>query len=184
MVEALVFLADGSEEIESISSINILRRGGVNVKTVSITSSDIVTGSRNIKLKTDLTFNELNQDILDNTKIIIFPGGLGGYENFKKSSKLIEVVRKSIENGKYIAAICAAPSFLGENGFLKGIKATCYPGFEKNLIDAIPTNENVVVDKNFITGKGPGLSLEFGLKLLEVLKGEEIYRQVKEGLLL
>lgn len=184
MVEVLVFMANGSEEIESISAVNILRRGGVNVKTVSITDNLTITGSRNIKIQVDLNFNELNEDILNNVKMLVLPGGLGGYESFKKHTGLLELLKNFNESKKYIAAICAAPSFLGENDFLCGIKATCYPGFEKNLAGANVTDENVVMDKNFITGKGPALSIEFALKLLSVLKGDKVYEEVKSGLLL
>lgn len=184
MEEALVFLADGSEEIESVSAINILRRGGVLVKSVSITAENTITGSRNIKIQADLKFSDLTEDILNNVKMIIFPGGLGGYESFKKHTELTNITKSFISNKKYIAAICAAPSFLGENGFLSGVKATCYPGFEKNLKNAILANEDIVIDNNFITAKGPGFSVNFALKILLILKGEQVYKKVKSELLI
>ncbi len=179
MKKALIFLTTGFEEIEALATVDILRRGGVDIKTVSLTETKIVEGSHGVPVVADLMFQEAGFDSAD---ILILPGGT---VKINEHDGLKEQVLNFCNNGKLIAAICAAPMVLGGLGILKGKKATCYPGFEKYLDGAILTTDAAVVtDGNIITGRGPGLTFEFALQLLEVLEGKAKRDEVAKGLLL
>lgn len=179
MKKALIFLTTGFEEIEALGTVDILRRGGVDVKTVSLVETKIVESSRGVPVVADLMFSEagfLTSDIL------IVPGGTAKYN---EHNGLKEEVKKFYDKGKPIAAICAAPMVFGTMGLLKGKKATCYPGFEKYLEGAaLETDKAVVVDGNIITGKGPGLTFDFAFQLLEILEGKSMRDEVAKQLLL
>ncbi|MCD8237729.1 MAG: DJ-1/PfpI family protein [Clostridiales bacterium] len=181
MKKVYIFLGDGFETVEALMSVDVLRRGGVDVETVSIMNDIKVLSSHNVEVKADIMLKDAE---LDSCEMMILPGGLGGTNNIKANDKLISALKAQAEKGKYVCAICAAPSALGINGILKGKKATVYPGFEAEMKGAEVTGENVTVDGNIITGKGPGMALEFALTLLNTLKGEKVCADVKAGMLL
>ncbi len=181
MKKAALFLAKGFEEIEALGTVDILRRAQIEIDTVSITDYNIVTGAHNIAVTADKTFNDTDFGHYD---MLILPGGMPGAKNLNEHIDLKNLITEFNSKGKYIAAICAAPMILGGMGLLEGKRATCYPGFEAELIGAKITGDNVVVDNNIITGKGPGLVFDFGLRLVELLMGLQKKRDVQNGLLL
>jgi len=172
-----VFLADGFEETEAIAPIDILRRAELEVATVAINAKNkIVTSSHNIKILCDISETEWDDVTTD---MIVLPGGLAGVENLLKSDTVKKAVNHCAKNGKKIGAICAAPMILGTLELCSSVKMTCYPGFEKHLAGYIPTEDSVITDKNITTAKGAGVSLEFGLELVRVLKGEAAADEIK-----
>ena len=181
MKKAFVFLATGFEEMEAIGTIDILRRGGIELTTVSITGEQTVLGVHNIPVKADKLFDEPDYSTAD---ILILPGGGPGSQMLNGHAELKQLLVKHDEQGKLIAAICAAPLVLGGLGLLEGKKAICYPGVEPQLTGAIITDEPAVKDGNIITGKGPGLVFNFGLLILETLQGKETADSVAGDLLL
>lgn len=174
-----VFLAEGFEEIEAISVIDILRRAEIEVITVAVGDNILVNGAHNIKIKADLMENSLEVSKLD---AIVLPGGMPGTLNLEKSEIVKKCIMHCIDNNKYIGAICAAPSILGHLRLLNGKRATCYPGFERDLGQAEVCSDLVCVDGNIVTGKGPGAATEFALKVLELILGHENSHQVRMGL--
>ena len=178
--KVLVVLAEGFEEIEAITPIDILRRAELEV-TVAGLSGRTVSGAHGIKFQTDTTFDEY-QSLPD---ALILPGGMPGSRNLGESKKLAELIKKMDSQKKVVGAICAAPALaLAPTGILNGKKATCYPGFEKNFSPAVNfSSERVVVDGNIITSRGPGSALEFALELVEKLAGKEKAEALGEGLL-
>lgn len=176
----IIFLADGFEEIEAISPIDILRRGGVEVLTVGI-SGKIVSGSHGIHIECDTTDEELDLQgkIPD---CVILPGGMPGTLNLEKNKIVKKVVSDVFVGGGLVCAICAAPSLLGQWGILDGKNAVCYPGFENKLIGATVCDSLVVRDGNIITAKGPGAALPFGFEILTALKGTEVCDKISLGM--
>ena len=160
-----VFLADGFEECEALVPIDILRRADIPVKTVGVGSKDI-TGSHGITVACDLTEDEV---VTDNLKGIMLPGGMPGTLNLEKSETIQSFIDYAANNSLLIGAICAAPSILGHKGLLNGKKATCFTGFEKDLIGAEVLSVPVVRDGNFVTAYGAGAAFPFGFTLLEAL---------------
>ena len=181
MKTAIVFLANGFEEMEATGTIDILRRGGVEVNIVTINSSREVTGAHGMVYLADQTLAEADCSTAD---ALILPGGMPGATNLNACAPLCELLKAHYAQEKLIAAICAAPLVLGGLGFLQGRKATCYPGFEEQLTGASVTGEAVEVDDHIITGRGPGLVFNFGLALVAYLQGIETADQVAEGMLL
>ena len=186
-----IFLADGFEISEALTTVNMLRRGGVNVKTVSIYDDRIVTSSNRIPVIADMAFGEFKASTSFGpclpTDVMIFPGGMPGSSNLAAFGKLMDIMQQHYAEGGTLAAICAAPSVvLGLLPGLEGKKMTCYDGFEDALIakGAEYVKEGVVADGNIITGRGPGWAVEFGLTILEHLKGKEVADKVKSGLML
>ena len=186
-----VFLADGFEVSEALTTVNMLRRGGVNVKTVSIYDDRIVTSSNRIPVVADMSFGEFRASTSFGpclpSDVMIFPGGMPGSSNLAAFGKLMDIMRQHHTEGGTLAAICAAPSVvLCELGELKGIKMTCYDGFEQALAEkgAEYVKEGVVKDGNIITGRGPGWAQEFGLAIFAHIKGQETADKVKAGLML
>ena len=173
MAKVYVFLANGVEEIEALSVVDILRRGGVETVTVSVTGKKEILGSHNIPFSADVLFDE---DALSDGDMLVLPGGLKGTNALMAHEGLRNLLMEYRDAEKYITAICAAPSVLGMNGLLKGRKATCYPGFEDKLLGANVTGEAVVQDGKFITGKGMGVAIPFALKLLSVFSEDEANR--------
>lgn len=163
------FLAEGFEEVEALTPVDILRRCVKEVVTVGI-GEEVITGAHGISVCTDITEVELVPD--DEIEMIILPGGMPGTLNLEKSRTVQDAIDYCVENDKYIAAICAAPSILGHKHLLDGKKATCFPGFEDQLYGAVLTGEKVVVADKIITAKGAGTAMEFGLKLAEILCGK------------
>ena len=166
-----VFLADGFEEIEALCPVDILRRGGIEVKTVGVGAKTIV-GAHGIPVVCDLCDTEAQLD--ENLEGIVLPGGMPGTINLENSSIVNKFIDYANENNLLMSAICAAPSILGHKGILKGKKATCYPSFEKDLIGADFLAEPVVCDGNIITARAAGVALDFAFKLLEYLTGKEM----------
>lgn len=163
MKKAIVFLANGFEEMEALGTVDILRRGGIEVTTVSITANPVVTGAHNVPVTADTTLEKVN---LADADALVLPGGMPGAANLNDSEAVKEALLQQYRDSKIVAAICAAPMVLGGLGLLKGRNATCYPGFEPKLIGANVTGEAVEVSDNVITGKGPGLVINFGLALV------------------
>ena len=180
MKKAYIFLAEGFEEIEAITTIDILKRGGIDIQMISITDNKIVKGAHEIPVECDNLFNESD---LSNGSILILPGGMPGTRNLQKYKPLEELINKYHEDGKYIAAICAAPVILGGLGILKGKNATSYPGFEEELTGANLSKEKVVKDGKIITSRGPATAIPFALKVLETLSDEDNSSTVSSGLL-
>ena len=170
MTTIAVHLAEGFEEIEAISIIDILRRADLNVIVVSVTENLQVTGSHGIRIIADQLFGGVNYELVD---MIILPGGMPGSTNLNNHFGLREQILNFHDNQKLLGAICAAPLVFGNLGILKNKKATCYPGFENQLHGAVVTSENIEVAENIITGKGAGVAINFALKIVELLKGKE-----------
>lgn len=181
MKKAFVFLATGFEETEAIGTVDILRRGGVDARTVSITENKEVKGAHNIVVKADHILGEAD---LANADALILPGGMPGANNLNASQPLKQAIEVHYKRQKLVGAICAAPLVLGGLGFLKGRTATCYPGFESALEGATVTKSPVEQDGNVITGRGPGLVFDFALSLVAALQGEAVAQEVADGLLL
>ena len=186
-----VFLADGFEVSEALTTVNMLRRGGVNVKTVSIYDDRIVTSSNRIPVVADMAFGEFRASTTFSpclsTDVMIFPGGMPGSANLAAFGKLMDIMQEHYAQGGTVAAICAAPSVvLSLLPDLAGKKMTCYDGFEESLIakGAEYVKDGVAVDGNIITGRGPGWAVDFGLSILTHIKGQEITDKVKAGLML
>ena len=180
MKKVFIYLADGFEEIEAVSVIDVLRRAGLDVSTVSVTGSKSVVGAHCITILADVLFEEAENSKGD---MVVLPGGMPGTTSLGNHSGLSIVLRAYAEAGKYIAAICAAPSVLGKLGLLKSKSATCYPGFEQYLEGAAQGEEIVVHDNNLITSKGPGTAIHFALKLVEVLVDRNTAEQLRAGMI-
>ena len=171
MKKAVVFLAEGFEEIEAITIIDIVRRAGICVTVCYLGETPTVSGSHLISVKADKSFFEID---FENQDMIILPGGMPGAMNLNIHKGLKTVLERFNKEQKYIGAICAAPLVLGVNGILKGRQATCYPGFEKYLDGAENVNDGVVLDGHVLTGKGVAYAIAFSLKVVEMLIGKEI----------
>ncbi len=171
MKNITVHLAEGFEEIEAISIIDVLRRAEFKVEVVSITGELEVTGSHNIKVTADALFEDIDYSVID---MIVLPGGMPGAANLKAHSGLREQILNFNDSEKPMAAICAAPMVFGNLGLLKEKQATCYPGFEDELHGAIITGEAVAEAGNIITGKGAGVAIKFALKIVEKFNGKEV----------
>lgn len=175
-----VHLAEGFEEVEALTVVDVLRRAEADVKTVSVTGSRMVTGTHGIPVEADLLFEDADYD---KCEMIVLPGGLPGSTNLQAHEGLTANIRAFASAGKKLAAICAAPMVFGSCGILDGKKATIYPGMEEYLTGAEPTGEAVTVDGNIITGQGPALAMEFALAIAENVKGKETADAVAEDLL-
>lgn len=174
-----IFLANGFEDIEALAPIDILRRAGVELTTVGVGSSEILS-SHKVRFGTDTTVDKIKLD--EKLDMVILPGGKLGTVNLENDDYVQAAVDYCVKNDRYVAAICAAPSILGHKGLLKGREATCYPGFEGELEGAVISDKYVVQDGKFITARGAGVCIEFGLKLTEVLTSAEKAQSIKEGI--
>lgn len=174
-----VFLADGFEELEAMAPIDILRRAKQEVLTVGVTGKT-VTGSHNIPVICDKTID----DIGENTDFdaIILPGGMPGTVNLENNKEVLKILDLAYEKNLIIGAICAAPSILGHKGILKGKNATCFNGFEKDLIGANVLSKPVVADKNIITAFGAGAAFEFGFAMLCALTDEDTSETIRKNM--
>lgn len=191
MKGAYIFFANGFEETEALAPIDVLRRGGVDVKIVSIYEDKTVTGSHNIPMVADMTFGEFLDSVeLSGTTaedLMLFPGGMPGSPNLAACSKLMELLLKHYEEGGTAAAICAAPSVvLSKLPGLSGKTMTCYDGFEPALVEkgVNYVKDGVAVDGNIITGRGAGHAITFGLAILAHLKGQEAADKVAKSIML
>jgi 4-methyl-5(b-hydroxyethyl)-thiazole monophosphate biosynthesis len=174
-----VFLADGFEEIEALAPVDLLRRAGKQVKIAGVGKKEIKS-SRDIRVISDIEASEI--ELNSELEMLVLPGGMPGTANLEACEKVLDAVKYCAENDIFIAAICAAPSILGKLGLLKGKRATCYPGFEKHLDGAVLSDEYVVTDGKIITAKGAGVSVDFSLKLVEVLCGTGEAEKMRKGL--
>ena len=163
-----MLLGTGFEETEAVAPLDLLRRAGVPAATVGI-GGKVITGSHGIPVTADLELGQMDLTQLD---MIVLPGGLGGVQSILNSEKTLELIRSVHAKGKLVAAICAAPSILARLGITDGRKATCYPGFESRMGGAVMQSCGAVRDGTVITGRAAGSSEEFGLLLLEALKGK------------
>lgn len=180
MKNVKVFLADGFEEIEALTVVDILRRAGVETTTVSVTKKDVAEGAHGICVKADELFEEAD---FHETEMLVLPGGMPGTLNLQAHTGLRELLSAYGKAKKYVAAICAAPSILGELGMLDGKRACCYPSFEEKLTGAEVVREPVVLDQNVITSRGMGTAIPFSLKLVEVLCGMERAEEVRKSII-
>ena len=175
-----VHLAEGFEEIEALAVVDILRRGEVDVQTVSMTGEKLVKSVRGIGVQCDILFEEADYD---RGCMMVLPGGQPGVNNLSAHPGLGDQLKAYQEQGKWIAAICAAPIALHRNGMIGGKTVTCYPGCGDDFAEARVVEESVVVDGRLVTSRGPGTAIEFGLKLLEILKGGDKAREIRAKLL-
>lgn len=173
-----VFLGQGFEEIEALAPVDLLRRAELPVQTVGIGKREI-TGSHGITVRCDLADDDVKPEGLD---MIVLPGGMPGTLSLEKSEAVQTVIDYCAQNDKWIGAICAAPSILGHKGLLNGRQAVCFPGYEEQLTGATLSKDSVCVDGRIITAKGPGVSVEFGLKLVEVLTDRQRAQVLKDSL--
>ena len=176
-----VLLGTGFEEIEALTPVDLLRRAGVQVKTVGL-NGKIVSGSHAIGVEADMTIGELN---VADAEMIVLPGGLGGVASIRGCEKALEAVRAVYEMGKYVAAICAGPTVLADLGLLTGVRATCYPGQIPNMRDAaVVENAACVTDGKIITGTSAGTATPFALALIEALKGSEEAKRIADQIVI
>lgn len=168
-MDVYLFLADGFEEIEVVAPVDLLRRAGISVKTVSISGKKEVAGAHGIILYADLLFEQCD---FESAELLMLPGGMPGTKHLGDHQPLCQLLIKHNEKGKLIGAICAAPSVLGQLHLLEGKKATCYPGFESFLGDSY-IDDSLVVDGNMVTAKGPGVAYDYALCLIYLLKDKE-----------
>ena len=173
-----ILLGTGFEEIEAVSPCDILRRGGVEVQFAGI-GGRLITGGNGITVQADCSVEEMDLDQMD---MIVLPGGLGGVRSVLGSETAMNAVRYSYENGKYVAAICAAPTVLAGLGITDGRQAVCYPGMEDQMGSAVMVDADAVADGKVLTGRAPGAALEFGYLLLKTLKDAETAEKVRGGM--
>ena len=179
MKKVCIFLSEGFEEVEAITVIDLLRRAKIEVVIISISENVQITGRSGIKVLTDHTMRELD---ISNCDGIILPGGMPGTENLYSDKKLCESIVKFNNEGKLIAAICAAPVIFGRLGLLNGRRACCYPGMESELTGAVIEENSVASDGNIINSKGVGTAIDFSKALIEYLAGIEKAREVMESI--
>lgn len=165
-----VFFAKGYEEIEALTVVDLTRRAGIETWMVSITEERKVTGSHGIEVSMDKTLAEVDFDKVD---MIVLPGGMPGTLNLEACEPLMEQVRAFDKAGKYISAICAAPTVFGHLGLLKGKKACCYPGMEEGLVGAEVSFDAAAVADHILTSRGMGTAIDFGLQIIARFQGKE-----------
>ncbi len=186
-----IFLADGFEEIEALATLDVLRRGGIDVSTVSITEKEVVTGAHGVPVVADLTCELFEERaVFEGTSgndVLVFPGGMPGTKNLAEDVRLMELMKRHYAEGGTLAAICAAPGLvISRLPSLEGKRFTCYDGFE-----AAPKAKGgeyvkapCVADGNLITGRGPGCAVDFGLAIVEHLKGSAKAREIRAGMMI
>lgn len=175
-----IFLAPGFEDIEALAPIDIIRRAGIEIQLVSITDDKHVCSAHGVQFVADSTIDSIDFSMAD---MLLLPGGLPGATNLDACQTLRQGIMQHYEAGKPLAAICAAPLVYGHLGILRGVKCTCYPGFESELDGAEYTASLVECDGQFITGKGPGAAMEFGYTIVEALGHKEAADALREGMM-
>ncbi|MCR4957143.1 MAG: DJ-1/PfpI family protein [Prevotella sp.] len=180
MAKVYVFLADGFEDVEALIPVDVLRRGGQEVVTVSVMGdSQVVESAHGVQIVADTLFDDVD---LSDAKLLLLPGGMPGASNLYDHEGLKEALVRHCKQGKLTAAICAAPGVvLGQLGLLREKRATCYPGFEQ-LLGGEYTGELCTVDGNIVSAEGPAAAFPFAYKLLEMLAGESVSRQIATGM--
>ncbi len=174
-----VFLADGVEEIEALTVVDMCRSAGLNLQTVAIGRDKSVTGRSDITVEADIKLKDVDWD---SAEMLVLPGGMPGTKNLEECEELMTHVDEMSQNGRNIAAICAAPTIFGHRGILDGRLACCYPGLEAQLSGAKVSAEPVCVDGNVITSRGMGTAIDFSLaiitKLISAEKADEVAKSV------
>ncbi len=178
MSKVLIFMAEGHEEIEALTVVDLLRRAGIDIEMVSITGNKRVPGSHGIMTVCDKLIEQVN---FDGVEMLVLPGGMPGTLNLELCEPLMDQIYGFNNMGKMLAAICAAPTVLGRAGLLEGKKATCYPGMEGDLKGAIVSTEEVCHDGNIITSRGLGTAIAFALEIVKTFQGEEAARKLAHG---
>ncbi len=176
MSKVYLFLADGCEEVEALTVVDLLRRASVDVKTVSVMGREMITSSHNITIKADMLFDEISEEV----DMLVLPGGIPGTPNLEAHEGLMDMVREYNTKGKWLAAVCAAPTIYGRLGLLEGKMATCYPSMMEELVCGEKSRDSVVVDGNIITSRGMGTCIDFGLKMIEVLISKQLADDIGE----
>lgn len=179
MKKIAVFFADGNEEIEGLTVVDILRRAKQEVVTISVTGQKELHGSHGITFFADTLYEDADMASFDG---VVIPGGMPGTTNLGAHEGVLSALREFDAQGKMVGAICAAPSVLGQAGLLKGKRATCHPGWEEKLTGAILSEETAVTDGNIITSRGMGTAIDFSLAMLKLLTDEETVAKVREGI--
>lgn len=180
MKKVAIILAEGFEEIEGLTVVDLLRRADISIDMVSISESKKVIGSHNISVEADFIFEEYSFETVD---MIVLPGGMPGTKYLLKHTRLDEILKEFYKKQKALAAICAAPSVLGQAGILKGKKAVCYPSFEEKLLGANVLFDEVVTDGDVITSRGLGTAIPFSLAIISYLCGSEVAETIKKSIL-
>ncbi len=180
MIKVCACMADGFEEVEMLTVVDILRRANMQVSIVSVMDKLQVTGAHKICVEADYLWGEVNFDQYD---CIFLPGGMPGTLNLGKHAGVKEQIKKFSQSNRRVAAVCAAPSVLGENGLLEGKKAVCYPGFEDKLKGAQVLMEKVVTDGNITTSRGMGTCIPLALELVSLYQGKEEADKIGKGIL-
>lgn len=171
-----MFLADGFEEVEALAPLDILKRAGINVKTVGV-GDNFITGTHGITVVCDLSTTGLEMpEIFDG---VILPGGMPGTENLENNKTVQAFVDYAYNTNAYLCAICAAPSILGHKGYLNGKEAVCFPGYEQELEGAVISKKSVVRDGKTITAKGMGVAVDFGLEIVSAFLGQKEAEELK-----
>ena len=170
MKKTVLIAAEGFEEVEGLTVVDLLRRAGIECQIVSLSGTETITGSHGIRISADAKFSETDFASLDG---IILPGGMPGTKNLLDDTRVAEQLRTMCNAGELVAAVCAAPTVLGKAGLLLGKHATCYPGMENDLTGADYCTASVVRDGNLITSRGLGTAIPFALALVEYLEGSD-----------
>lgn len=179
MGRVYIFLADGFEDIEGLTVVDLMRRAGITIETVSIKDTKEITTSHGIQMKTDRIFAETD---FSDGDMLVLPGGMPGTKYLGEHEPLTELLTEFYQKNKKLAAICAAPSVFGKLGFLKGRRATSYPSFMDRLFGAETCEDPVVVDGNVTTSRGLGTAVPFALSLIAQLKGKEKAAEIAESI--
>lgn len=178
MSRVLIFMAEGHEEIEALTVVDLLRRAGIEIEMVSITGNKKVPGSHGITTYCDKLIETVNFDSAD---MLVLPGGMPGTLNLELCQPLMDQVHGFNTSKKGLAAICAAPTVFGKAGLLQGKTATCYPGMEKDLVGANVSTDEVCHDGHIITSRGLGTAIPFALEIVKTFKGEAAAKQLADA---
>ena len=173
------FLAEGFEEVEALAAVDMIRRAGIELKTVGV-GGKLISGAHGIRVECDTVCDDI---FFDNTlEAVVLPGGMPGTLNLEKDNTVQRAIDFAVSNGKLLCAICAAPSILGHRGLLDGKEAIAYPGFEKDLEGAVISDKYVVRDSNIITAKGAGVAVDFGLEIVSAISGADKADEIRKAI--
>lgn len=170
MAKLFICMADGCEEVEALTVVDLVRRAGIQMDMVSITGNKTITGSHNIVMEADALMEDVDLSKYDG---VVLPGGMPGTNHLKADERVLSAIKTFAKDNKLVAAICAAPTVLGYAGLLEGKKATCYPGMEDGLLGATKETKEVVEDGNIITSRGLGTAVAFGLSVVSYFTDEK-----------
>jgi len=181
-MKCYIMLAEGFEEIEAVCVYDILKRASIDTFFVSVYGEKAVKSSRGMKIMPDMSLSEISS--VESDDVVVLPGGMPGTLNLKRSDELAKILAHHYDENGVIAAICAAPSILGEMELLKGKRATCYPGFEESLKGAEFVEKAVVHDGNIITSRGAGTAIQFALEIVSLVKSRQEAEKISSAILL